>query len=269
MDSLALDDKAFHRIREFLFDRTGITLGDEKRPLVSGRLTRRLVPSGCKDFGSYASLLTSGLQPDETRTAIDLLTTNETHFFREPGHFEALREYVRLRDESRPLRVWSAACSSGEEPYSIAMVLSDCLGEASPWEVVASDISSRVLDHARQGVYAGNRLDEIPKEYLRRYCLKGIGGQNGRFMIDPALRSRVRFLPANLNEPLPEIGRFDLVFLRNVMIYFNAATRSAVVKRVAERLQRGGWLIVGHAESLQGVHDGLQPLRPTIYRRAR
>lgn len=262
-----LDEPTFQKVREFLLRSAGITLGAEKRSLVVGRLSKRLNPSGCDDFRSYVALVTGGHDPDETQRAIDLLTTNETHFFREPTHFDALREFVAQRPASaEPLRVWSAACSSGEEPYTIAMVLADVLGIDAPWEVLASDLSTRILDHARTASYGPDRIAEIPNEYLKRYCLKGIGSQAGRLMIDKPLRQHVSFRQINLNQPLPDIGKFDVIFLRNVMIYFNPDTKRQVVARISECLASDGWFIVGHSESLQGYHDGLRSQRPTIYR---
>lgn len=217
-----LDEHAFHRIREFMHRVAGISIGEQKRPLVTGRLARRLTATGCADYASYIRLVTSGAQPEETQHAIDLLTTNETHFFREPAHFDALRQFAQTRPRgATPLRVWSAACSSGEEPYTIAMVLADCLGEQAPWEVLASDLSRRMLATAQAARYPDARLPEIPPELLRRYCLKGVGSQQGYFLIDAPLRTRLSFRQVNLNQPLPDVGLFDVIFLRNVMIYFD------------------------------------------------
>lgn len=261
-----LDEPTFQKTRDFLLRVAGITLSAEKRSLVLGRLTRRLSPSGCDDFRSYIALVISGKNPAETQRAIDLLTTNETHFFREPAHFDALREFVARRPPAaRPLRVWSAACSTGEEPYSIAMVLAEALGIGSAWEILASDLSTRVLAQARSANYGPERIAEIPSDLLHRYCLKGIGAQAGRLMIDKPLQQHVSFRQINLNQPLPDIGKFDVIFLRNVMIYFNPDTKRQVVARISECLASDGWFIVGHSESLQGYHDGLCSQRPTIY----
>lgn len=264
----ALDERAFRHIREFMYRVAGITLGEQKRPLVTGRLARRLTATGCDDYASYIALVTSGDRPDETQHAIDLLTTNETHFFREAAHFDALRQFLSTRAaNSPPLRVWSAACSSGEEPYTIAMVLADHLGEHASWEVMASDLSQRMLATARAARYPDARLPEIPPAFLKRFCLKGVGSQQGHFLIDAPLRTRVSFRQLNLNQALPDIGVFDVIFLRNVMIYFDQNTKREVVTRLAQHLRPGGWLIVGHAESLQGLHAQLQAVRPTIYRK--
>jgi chemotaxis protein methyltransferase CheR len=164
------------------------------------------------------------------------------------------------------VRIWSGACSSGEEPYSIAMTLDDCLGD-QPWELVASDISSRVLEKAKAGHYAMNRIENIPKAYLTRYCLKGVGEQHGTFLVNSHLRSRITFTYVNLNDALPKFEPFDVIFLRNVLIYFDAETKKRVVKKMMPLLKEGGYFIVSHSESLNGIVDGLQVISPSIYRK--
>jgi chemotaxis protein methyltransferase CheR len=266
--SMTIDDSSFLDIRKFMHRVAGISLNEQKRQLVCGRLAKRLSASGCADYGAYIDMVTSGVRPEETELAINLLTTNETHFFRESGHFDALRRFVgEHRKPGRSMRVWSAACSTGEEPYTIAMVLADCMGEHASWDVFASDINSRVLSAAQAGRFPNERLSEVPAHYLRSYCLKGVGAQEGHFIVGPALRSKMRFAQLNLNQPLPEVGMFDVIFLRNVMIYFDQDTKREVVARLVERLHPGGWLVVGHAESLQGLHRGMQSVQPTIYRK--
>lgn len=262
-----ISDEAFDRFRAWIHRAVGIRLSEQKKALVVGRLAPRLRFHGMGSYEEYYALLTGGTDPAEPQIAIDLLTTNETHFFREPRHFDFLRERILpAHPPGRTLRVWSAASSSGEEPYSIAMTLAACLGE-TPWEVFASDVSSRMLERAGRGQYPMSRAQEIPLDYLREHCLRGIGAQQGTFIIDPALRSRIRFAQVNLNEPLPDIGDFDVIFLRNVMIYFDCATKREVVARVGQRLRPDGHLLVGHSESLHGLDDRLKPVRPAIYRK--
>jgi chemotaxis protein methyltransferase CheR len=164
------------------------------------------------------------------------------------------------------LRVWSAASSSGEEPYSIAMTLA-ASRRAAPWEVVASDLSTRVLERARTGHYSMASAKTIPRSYLVDYCLKGVGGQEGTFLVEPRLRSRVQFTQINLVGVLPQIGEFDVIFLRNVLIYFDWPTKHMVVARILSHLRRGGYLIVGHSESLAGASNALTGLQPSIYRK--
>jgi chemotaxis protein methyltransferase CheR len=261
----------FARFQRFIFDMAGITMSDSKKALVSGRLAKRLQHLGLPTYDAYFRLLTDGAHKDEAQLAVDLLTTNETYFFRESRHFDLLREAAQaaragLRADA-PFRVWSAACSSGEEPYSIAMVLADVLG-AAPWEVTASDISTRVLQRARTGHYPMERTEHVPHDYLRRYCLKGIREQQGTLLVNRALRERVQFRQVNLNTALPgDLGTYDVVFLRNVMIYFNGETKRQVVMRVLGRMKPGAHLFIGHSESLQELGDMVRPIIPSVYRK--
>jgi chemotaxis protein methyltransferase CheR len=262
-----LSDHEFGEFQRMLQQIAGIHLSPAKKALVCGRLAKRLKHYSLSTYHEYLRLLTSGQEPAELQTALDLLTTNETYFFREPKHFEFLQQHILTeRRPGSPFRVWSAACSSGEEPFTLAMVLAEQLGEAQ-WEIVASDISTRVLERARSGLYAMERASHISQHYLQSYCLKGVGSQQGRFLVDKRLRARVNFLQINLNESLPRLGEFDVVFLRNVMIYFNSDTKARVVERIAATLKPGGYLIIGHSESLNGVTDVLKAVRPSVYRK--
>ena len=218
------------------------------------------------------AIISARLTKDESRTelqvAVDLLTTNETYFFREPKHFDFLRDHILPQHPAgKPFRVWSAASSSGQEAYSIAMILAEGLGD-KPWEITASDLSTRVLEKARGGHYPMEHAEDIPQQYLSRYCLKGVGAQDGTFLVERSLRNRVNFMQVNLNKALPKLGEFDLIFLRNVMIYFDIETKRQVVRRIMALLKPGGYLLIGHSESLNGVVDDLQSVMPSIYRKA-
>jgi chemotaxis protein methyltransferase CheR len=265
-----LSDAEFAQFRRFIFEHAGITLAAAKKALVSGRLARRVALHGFDHYGAYLQLLAAPGHADEVQAAVDLLTTNETYFFREAQHFDFLREQALAWREtgghSRPLRVWSAASSSGEEAYSIAMVLADCL-DGAPWEVLGTDISTKVLHEAVRGLYPMSRGRHLPPAYLQRWCLKGTGEHEGRFLVDRSLRARVRFGQLNLYVPLPDVGRFDLIFLRNVMIYFSDDTKRQVISRVVSALQEGGHFLIGHSESLNGLTDQVRPLGPSIYRK--
>ena len=268
MTIATISDREFVQFQRFIFEAAGITLSSAKKALVSGRLAKRLHQLQLRSYGDYLRLLVSGEDPAETQTAVDLLTTNETYFFREEKHFALLRSLAsQAPKRAQPFRVWSAASSTGEEAYSIAMVLADRL-EGHPWEVVGSDISSRVLERARLGHYPMERAKHIPPDYLKRFCLKGIGAQNGTLLVDRELRRRVQFLPVNLNAALPQLGMFDAIFLRNVMIYFNDDTKRQVVGRILSLLKPGGHFLIGHSETLNGVSDAVQALAPSIYRMA-
>jgi len=238
-----------------------------KGALVAERLGKRLATHQIASFGEYFRLLISGKNPDEVQIAIDLLTTNETYFFRETKHFDFLREQaLAARNRNQLFRVWSAASSTGEEAYSIAMVLADCM-ESTPWEVIGSDISARVLQYAVRALYPMERARYLPPAYLSRFCLKGADEHEGHLLINSKLRSQVIFKPVNLNTTLPALGQFDLVFLRNVMIYFNSDTKREVVARVTTTIKRGGHCFVGHSESLNNITNSLNSIAPAIYQK--
>lgn len=256
----------FNAIKRFIFDVAGIHLSDAKKALVTGRLAKRLRAHSLHSYDEYLKLIAR--DENERQIALDQLTTNETYFFREPQHFTHLRDVVLPdRPRGQPFRVWSAASSSGEEAYSIAMLLAAELKEA-PWEVVGTDISSQVVAKARAGRYPLARAHHIPPEYLRAFCLKGTGPEEGNLLVNKHLQRKVRFLQANLNAPLPDLGPpFDLVVLRNVMIYFQPETKRALVARLLEKLRPGGWMYVGHSESLNGLSESVVQVKPAIYRK--
>lgn len=263
----AISDTEFAQFQHFIFDAAGITLSTAKKALVMGRLSKRLSHHQLETFGEYFRLLKSGQQPQEIQMAVDLLTTNETYFFREPKHFDFLRKQaLAARNRPQLFRVWSAASSSGEEAYSIAMVLTDCL-ESTPWEVLGTDISTRVLQGAARALYTMERARHIPATYLQRFCLKGRDEHEGSLLVNRQLRSRVHFRQVNLNTTLPELGPFDIIFLRNVMIYFNNETKRQVVARVLTQLKPGGHFCVGHSESLNDVTQAVKAIAPSIYQK--
>ena len=265
MSTTTISDQEFAQFQRFIYDAAGISLSPAKKTLVSGRLAKRLQHHRLGSYGEYFRMLASDQAGAEVQTAVDLLTTNETYFFREPKHFELLREQaLAARKRAQAFRVWSAASSSGEEAYSIAMVLADCL-QGDPWDVIGSDISARVLQRARAGHYLIERTQHIPHSYLQRFCLKGFGDQEGTLLVERSLRARVQFMQVNLNAPLPRLGTFDVIFLRNVLIYFNAETKRQVVGRVLSLLKPGGYFCIGHSESLNGITDAVLPLAPSIY----
>lgn len=261
----SLSDTEFHRFARLLHEQAGIHLSERKKVMLATRLNRRLQHFGLRSFGQYFKLVTGGNEPGELQVMIDHLTTNETFFFREPAHFDFLAELVR-RQNYEQCRVWCAASSSGEEVYSLAMVLDDVLGR-SRWSILGSDISSRVLQQARRGIYPETDNVTIPDAFLKRYCLQGIGAQAGNFTIDRRLKLHVEFRQINLVDTLPAIGQFDLILIRNVMIYFDQVTKAEVVKRVVGQLKPGGYLLTSHSETLHGITSDLDMIRPSIYRK--
>ena len=267
MNIAALNDNEFQQFQSWLHFTAGINLSPAKKALVAGRLAKRLKHYNLSSYGDYFRLISHKGEADELQIALDLLTTNETHFFREPKHFDFLRLQVLPRAQpGKAFRVWSAASSSGEEPYSLAMTLADALPN-TPWEIVASDISTRVLEVARSGLYSMAKAHTIPHPLLTKHCLRGTGTQDGTFLIAQNLRSCVQFMQINLNSALPRIGEFDIIFLRNVMIYFDMDTKRQVVARMLPLLKPDGFFIVSHSESLNGITDGLKLLTPSIYRK--
>lgn len=265
--AVVLQDREFAQFSDMIYRIAGISMAPTKKPLVSSRLAKRLKHHCLDSYADYFRLINSPHGKDELQMAVDMLTTNETHFFREPKHFDFLRQrIIPERRKGMPFRVWSAACSSGEEPYSIAMVLDELLG-SQPWEVVASDISTRILDKARSGLFSLERIPEIPKQYLGRHCLKGVGEYEGTLLVDKPLRDRVRFMLHNLTDIPAKLGEFDVIFLRNVMIYFDQETKQKVVRNLMPLLRPGGYFLVGHSESLNGVSSVVKPIAPAIYRK--
>lgn len=263
-----LQKKEFEWIARFLYERTGISLNDGKQALVMGRLDKRLRSRNLATYGEYFALLGRPGYEDETTAALDLLTTNETYFFREPKHFEFLQktvfpQYARMRG----IRIWSAASSSGEEAYTIAMTLAEHF-PGDGWEVIGTDISTRIVEKATRGLYPMSGAEKIPTSLLKKYCLKGRDEYEDFFLIDDNLRKKVHFSIANLIEPLPDMGLFEVIFLRNVMIYFDMETKQNLVQRLFEKLRPGGYFIISHSETLNGISSGLRLVGPSIYQRA-
>ena len=265
-----LSREDFLAISRMVRESSGIVLSDVKRDLVNGRLRRRLRTLGIGSFSEYREILEGPDGTEERVHMVNAITTNLTNFFREPHHFEFLRNEIlpKLADKRKRLRIWSAGCSTGEEPYTIAMVLMDTLGDGHAWEITASDISTRILDRARGAHYAMERANNIPPALLRKFCLKGVRSQEGTFLIAPELRQRVHFRHLNLFQPLPDnMGQFDVIFLRNVMIYFDMDTKRKVVANLVPKLRRDGYFLVGHSETLGGITDQLTSEKPSIYRK--
>lgn len=262
-----LGEADFEGFRKLFHALIGIQLGTAKRHMVASRLAQRLRALGMEGFHPYLQLLRSGRDKAELQRAVDLITTNETWFFREAEHFQSLREEMLPSVPRRPVRLWCGAAATGEEPYSLAMTLHDRLGPEG-WELVATDINVEVLERAKAGLYPMERARSIPPEHLRTFCLRGVEQNRGRLMVRPFLRERVEFRRMNLLAPAPDLDDLDIVFLRNVLIYFGAEDRAKILAEVVRRLRTGGWLVLGHSESIVGLDvRGLRALRPSIYRK--
>jgi chemotaxis protein methyltransferase CheR len=268
----AIGDAEFDFIRHVVGENAGIVLGPHKRQLVQGRLGRRLRELGLQSYQEYCEHLRSS-GPEELVGLINALTTNVTAFFRENHHFDALAEYMlpeamRRNAGSRRIRIWSAGCSTGEEPYCAAMTAADVVPPIG-WDckILATDIDSNVIAFGQQGVYPLDRVASLPTERLRACFQKGTGAQAGNAIVKAQLRAVVTFRVLNLLQPWPMHGPFDVIFCRNTMIYFDQATRERLVNRFAEILAPGGYLCIGHSESLHNVDSPLRAVGKTIYRR--
>lgn len=256
----------FAQYQRLLYELTGISLNDTKKPLVASRLLPRLRHYGMKSFSEYLRLVKT--DPNESQHMTDLLTTNETRFFREDAHLAFLKgELQRTSSQGKNYSLWSAASSSGEEAYSMAMICAEVLGVNGSFQILGSDISQRILDRATRAVYAMDRAATIPLDLLKKYCLRGVRSNEGTFTIIPELKRHVEFRQVNLLEIPRSLGSFDFVFLRNVMIYFDQPTRSRIIESIAPLLSRDGCLIIGSAESLLGITTSLVSVGPNVYRR--
>ncbi|MEX3072365.1 protein-glutamate O-methyltransferase CheR [Vibrio alginolyticus] len=255
-DTELFNDIEYKQIRSWLLTRSGIYLDEKRNSLVSHRLHKRMAELKLNNFENYALRVLNDLE--EQQIALNLLTTNETYFFREPKHFEficerLISEFVGLNK----VNAWSAASSSGEEVYSLAMLFDDRLPEKN-WHILGTDINTDMLSIASRASYELTSKNKVPEYYLKRYCLKGVGDSDGLFKIKDELKQRVSFKHHNLlNKPKNNKEKFDLVLLRNVLIYFQLAERKKVVQNVTEQMRSGGWLIVGHSENIHGFDERL------------
>jgi len=258
-------DKEFYLFQQLILNRLGIFLPLQKKALLTNRLWKRLRECDLDSYEDYYHFISGNKGEAELHTALELITTNETYFFREQKHFDYLEQSILPTfKQGRKLRVWSAAASTGEEPYSIAMLLDDKC--QVPWELECSDVNKSVIEQARKAIYPDARIRNIPQHYLHHYCRKGIGPQQGFVRVTQDLREKVNFFTLNLHNDFPDIGKFDLVFLRNVLIYFENDTKAKVLDRIASVLNPNGILFVGHSESLHGVTQRFAPIKPAIYK---
>jgi chemotaxis protein methyltransferase CheR len=264
----------FDFIRSLVYERSRISLSSDKRELVSARLGKRLRATNLSSVGEYCRLLKSPGQEAELANLIDAISTNHTFFFRENAHFDFLRQTIipemraRSAKERWPqFRVWSAACSSGEEPYSLAITLADSLGPW-PWAIEATDISHRILEKAKAGIYRSDAIDRMPKSVVQAHFQRGFGPHDGNYRTKAALRDRINFQHLNLLQGEPPFSElFHVIFCRNVMIYFDRPTQEELIGKLVRRLVPGGYLMVGHAESLTALQHSLESVRPAVYRR--
>jgi chemotaxis protein methyltransferase CheR len=269
-------DSEFEFIRTLVYQRSRISLGADKRELVAARVGKRLRAAEVASFGAYCRLLQTAAGEAESVHLIDAISTNHTAFFREKDHFEFVHSRVvpemlaRARAERwGRLHAWSAACSSGEEPYSLAITLAEALEDTGwPWHIQATDISRRILGRAQAAVYSHAALEPLPAGRRRRHFQRGVGPESGNYRVKRDLRATVTFRPLHLlGEAMPFTEPFQLILCRNVMIYFDQSTQEELVNRLGQQLVPGGYLLVGHAESLTGIRHSLDMIKPAVYRR--
>jgi chemotaxis protein methyltransferase CheR len=269
----ALEDNDFRKISKLVMDTAGIVLSEKKRAFIHGRLGRRLRALGLADFGQYCRLLETDAGDEERLNLINAVTTNHTSFFREGHHFDyltkvVLPKLVESNADSRRIRIWSAGCSTGEEPYTIAMTLRGHQPPLTGWnaKILATDLDTNVVSHAATGVYAADRIEGIPDTYRKRYVtMRG----DGQAAMKDELCELITFAHLNLLNEWPMSGPFDVIFCRNVVIYFDKPTQRRLFDRYAEMLRPDGWLFIGHSESLLNVTDRFEPVGRTVYRRIR
>jgi len=269
---LTLTAGEFRQISELVYQRFGLDLKKGKEALVAARLGKRLRQKGIKSFAEYYRHVLADSSGEALIELIDSLTTNHTSFMREKAHFEFLTRAVKEEFSAiANLEIWCAASSTGEEPYSIAVCLAEALSRGAEnrrrgFRILATDISTRVLAHARRGVYVAERFKELPDAWRRAYLLRGEGECKGSYKIKPELAAHVEYQRLNLIEPFTHRRRFHVIFCRNVMMYFDKSTQQDIVQRLGACLEPGGYLFVGHSESLTGVEHDLQYVRPATYR---
>ena len=266
-----LNNDVFKRFRALVYRECGINLTDHKRAMFSSRLQKRLSHLGLTSFQDYYDLVVGGHSDAELTTMLDCISTNQTEFFREPHHFTFLRERVVPElAVDKTVRIWSTACSSGEEPYSIAMTLSDTIASPSTWNcrILASDISTRMLAKAATGQYSHEKINSLSSDLVRRHFLLGKDNHGELVMIKPHIANMAVFRRINLmDDRYPIKSLLDVIFCRNVMIYFDRETQAKVLARLSRYLKPGGYLFIGHSETMQGISDAFHYVAPTIYRK--
>lgn len=271
-----ISEGEFEALRKLIHEHAGIALGSGKKQLLVARLSRRLRSLGLSSFAQYHALLVDH-DPggEEMRRMLNCVTTNQTDFFREKHHFEFLRErvFVEARERAqrggpRKLRIWSAGCSTGEEPYTIAMTVADFFGLNSGWDIkiLASDIDTQVLDTAERGIYQDHRIANLPEAVKRAHFLRGKAESSGLVRVRPELQRLVTFRRINFMEsPWPIQTSFDIIFCRNVIIYFDRETQRRLFTRMREKIAAHGYLFVGHSENLYWLRDLFEPVQSTVY----
>ncbi len=268
-EAFELTDAQYAHLAGIIYQKAGISLGMNKKELLHARIGKILRIRGIQGFSDYLKILRNDQTGDELIGLLDAVSTNVTHFFREEGHFSFLAERLAEQESSACPRLWSAGCSSGEEAYSLAITLLEsgvCPPVSGPC-VLATDISTRMLERAAAGVYPMKSVEGIESTLLKKYFLRGKNSAAGMIRVKRNLTRLISFERLNLVEPFPSGPTFHFVFCRNVMIYFDNATRREVIMKFHQVIEPGGYLVIGHSESLNGISHPFQYIQPTIYRK--
>ncbi len=269
---MEIQTKEFSEFQTLVYKISGITLGEGKESLVSSRISKRLRVLGLNDFRSYLDWVKSDSQQDEIVHLIDAISTNVTSFFREPEHFDFIKDCVCKweKEGQKRFRFWSAACSSGEEPYTLAMTLDQCGLSGCDMKILATDLSSRILAAAQKGIYSESKLDGLPAGISSKYFTPIRGLTDKQFAVQSRIKEMVVFKRMNLSSPpFPMKGPLDIILIRNVMIYFDNRVRTQLINAAHSLLKPGGYLIVGHSESLTGLTNNFKSIRPSIYQKSK
>ena len=264
MTTQPISEKAYENFTQLIFEEIGVSLNEHKKALLESRLFKRMLHHNISSYDEYFALCKESIE--EKLEMLNLITTNETYFFRESEHFSFLKTYLMNYESKTKVRIWSAASSVGAEAYSIAMMC-DSLLAYNMWEVLGSDINSTVIKKARMGLYPITWSKKISDEFRHKYCLKGKGKYEGQFLVNRQLAKNVRFQSNNLLEANNDFGYFNIVFLRNVLIYFNNETRIKVIKNLLENMRSGSYLIISQTENINGLNlNELEQIQPSIFR---
>lgn len=258
--------EVFCLFQKLIKTKLGIHLPTHKRVMLGHRLFKRVLSLNIAGFSEYYRYINSPENSSELETALELITTNETFFFREEKHFDFLKNKILPAfSPNKEFKIWSGACSTGEEPYSIAMLLQTSY--QAPWSLMASDVNLSVVNHAKKGIYLDDRTSLLPEGYRKQHCMKGTEEFSGYLRVNPKLRNRINFFQNNLLDDMSHLGSFDVIFLRNVMIYFDDETKQAVIDKICRLLNPNGYLFISHSETLHGIEHPLKIVRPAIYQR--
>lgn len=263
-----LDRKTFVKFCELIFDLAGIKLGPQKAPLVSARIGKRMRALGLNNYKAYYGLVENDRSGQEVEELLNAISTNVTHFYREEQHFKILARLLKKWESAgqRKFRIWCAAASTGEEPYSIAITVKDALPDSSDVKILATDISTKVLNVAREGLYTTRHIKTIPAPLLRKYFTKENSPGDTQYRVNDQLKKMFTFTRLNLAKPpFPMQGPFDVIFCRNVMIYFDNMVRRRLLAECYRLVKPGGVLMVGHAESLSGMLSNFKSVEPSVY----